>query len=47
MNKTDTNLLVVPNAGMPENQGGKAIYKMSPDDMAKALKGLSGRISQS
>ncbi|MBI3639676.1 MAG: homocysteine S-methyltransferase family protein [Thaumarchaeota archaeon] len=30
-------LLVVPNAGMPENQGGKAIYKMSPDEMAKAL----------
>ena len=31
-------LLVVPNAGMPENQGGKAVYKMSPDDMAKTLK---------
>ena len=31
-------LLVVPNAGMPENQGGKAVYKMSPDEMAKALK---------
>jgi 5-methyltetrahydrofolate--homocysteine methyltransferase len=30
-------LLVVPNAGMPENQGGKAVYKMSPDEMAKAL----------
>lgn len=30
-------LLVVPNAGMPENQGGKAVYKMSPSDMAKAL----------
>ena len=31
------NLLVVPNAGMPENQGGHAVYKMTPDDMAKAL----------
>lgn len=31
-------LLVIPNAGMPENQGGKAVYKMSPEEMAKALK---------
>ena len=31
-------LLVVPNAGIPENQGGKAVYKMSPEEMAKALK---------
>ena len=31
-------LLVVPNAGMPENVGGQAHYKMTPDDMAKALK---------
>lgn len=31
-------LLVVPNAGMPENQGGKAVYKMTPEDMAKTLK---------
>ena len=31
-------LLVVPNAGMPENVGGQAKYKMTPDDMAKALK---------
>jgi 5-methyltetrahydrofolate--homocysteine methyltransferase len=34
----DLPLLVVPNAGMPENQGGKAVYKMTPEDMAKALK---------
>ncbi len=32
------NLLVVPNAGMPENVGGQAVYKMTPDDMAKSLK---------
>ncbi len=30
-------LLVVPNAGMPENQGGRAVYKMTPGDMAGAL----------
>lgn len=30
-------LLVVPNAGMPENQGGQAIYKMTPDKMSDAL----------
>lgn len=27
-------LLVVPNAGMPENQGGRAVYKMEPKEMA-------------
>ena len=31
-------LLVIPNAGMPENVGGQAQYKMTPEDMAKALK---------
>jgi len=31
-------LLVVPNAGMPENVGGKAVYKMNPKEMAKNLK---------
>lgn len=30
-------LLVVPNAGMPENEGGRAVYKMSPEKMAEAL----------
>lgn len=33
----DHNILVVPNAGMPENEGGQAIYKMTPDAMAKSL----------
>lgn len=33
----DLNLLVVPNAGMPENEGGHAVYKMTPDKMAEAL----------
>ena len=31
------NLLVVPNAGMPENQGGQAVYKMTPETMGNAL----------
>jgi len=30
-------LLVVPNAGMPENVGGQAVYKMTPEKMASAL----------
>src|SRR5574338_170239 len=36
--QNDLNLLVVPNAGMPENVGGHAVYKMSPEKMADALK---------
>jgi 5-methyltetrahydrofolate--homocysteine methyltransferase len=36
--QNELNLLVVPNAGMPENEGGRAVYKMSPENMAKALK---------
>jgi len=31
------NILVVPNAGMPENEGGQAVYKMTPDKMGDAL----------
>ena len=30
-------LLVVPNAGMPENQGGRAVYKMAPQEMSKVM----------
>ena len=29
---------VLPNAGMPENVDGKAVYKLSPDDLATALR---------
>lgn len=36
--QNDLPLLVVPNAGMPENQGGHAVYKMGPEEMAKAMK---------
>jgi 5-methyltetrahydrofolate--homocysteine methyltransferase len=33
----DLPILVVPNAGMPLNEGGKAVYKMSPDQLSKKL----------
>ena len=36
--QNDLKLLVVPNAGMPENEGGHAVYKMTPEKMAEALK---------
>ena len=35
--QNEHNLLVVPNAGMPENQGGQAVYKMTPEKMGDAL----------
>ena len=30
-------ILVMPNAGMPHNDGGRAVYKMAPKDIAGAL----------
>jgi 5-methyltetrahydrofolate--homocysteine methyltransferase len=41
--QNDLPILVVPNAGMPENQGGKAVYKMSPAEMAKELENFIRR----
>ena len=35
--QNEHNLLVIPNAGMPENDGGQAVYKMTPDQMGDAL----------
>ena len=35
--QNEHNILVVPNAGMPENVGGQAVYKMTPEKMADAL----------
>lgn len=35
--QNELNLLVVPNAGMPENVGGQAEYKMTPEKMGEAL----------
>jgi 5-methyltetrahydrofolate--homocysteine methyltransferase len=31
---------VLPNAGMPENEDGRAVYKLSPDALAEALAGF-------
>lgn len=36
--QNDLKILVVPNAGMPENEGGHAVYKMTPEKMADALR---------
>jgi 5-methyltetrahydrofolate--homocysteine methyltransferase len=33
----DLPILVVPNAGMPQNDGGRAVYKMTPAEMSKIL----------
>ncbi len=41
--QNDLPILVVPNAGMPENQGGRAVYKMSPEEMAKVMKDFVSR----
>tara|TARA_B110000014_G_scaffold261072_1_gene252075 strand:+ start:820 stop:1770 length:951 start_codon:yes stop_codon:yes gene_type:complete len=30
-------LLIIPNAGMPENEDGHAVYKMTPEKMAESL----------
>jgi 5-methyltetrahydrofolate--homocysteine methyltransferase len=34
----DLPILVVPNAGMPQNVGGKAVYKMTPEDLALKMR---------
>lgn len=44
--QNDLKLLVVPNAGMPENEGGHAVYKMTPEKMAEALKDFITRYKQ-
>jgi 5-methyltetrahydrofolate--homocysteine methyltransferase len=33
----DLPILVMPNAGMPQNEGGRAVYKMGPREIAQAL----------
>ncbi|MFL6476795.1 MAG: homocysteine S-methyltransferase family protein [Nitrososphaera sp.] len=37
LSEQDLPILVMPNAGMPQNEGGRAIYKMTPRDIAEAL----------
>ena len=39
-------LLVIPNAGMPENEGGQAVYKMTPDKLASAFKSFLAEYPQ-
>lgn len=37
LSEQDLPLLVMPNAGMPQNEGGRAAYKMAPKEIAEAL----------
>jgi 5-methyltetrahydrofolate--homocysteine methyltransferase len=37
LSEQDLPILVMPNAGMPQNEGGRAIYKMTPNEIAEAL----------
>jgi 5-methyltetrahydrofolate--homocysteine methyltransferase len=37
LSEQDLPILVMPNAGMPQNEGGRAIYKMTPKEIAEAL----------
>lgn len=38
--ESDIPILVMPNAGMPENDSGVAVYKMTPKEMAAVMKGF-------
>jgi 5-methyltetrahydrofolate--homocysteine methyltransferase len=35
-------ILVMPNAGMPHNEGGRAVYKMAPKEIAGTLADFVG-----
>ncbi|MDQ3837618.1 MAG: homocysteine S-methyltransferase family protein [Thermoproteota archaeon] len=37
LSEQDLPILVMPNAGMPQNEGGRAVYKMTPIEIAEAL----------
>jgi len=37
LSEQDLPILVMPNAGMPQNEGGRAVYKMAPKEIATAL----------
>jgi 5-methyltetrahydrofolate--homocysteine methyltransferase len=37
LSEQDLPILVMPNAGMPQNEGGHAVYKMTPKEIAEAL----------
>jgi 5-methyltetrahydrofolate--homocysteine methyltransferase len=37
LSEQDLPILVMPNAGMPQNQGGRAVYRMTPKEISQAL----------
>jgi 5-methyltetrahydrofolate--homocysteine methyltransferase len=37
LSEQDLPILVMPNAGMPQNESGRAVYKMTPKEISKAL----------
>ncbi len=41
--QSEHDILVVPNAGMPENEGGSAVYKMTPEEMGRIMGGFLER----
>ena len=43
---SEHSLLIVPNAGIPENADGDAVYTMTPDDMCKTMKRILDRYSK-
>ena len=43
LSEQDLPILVMPNAGMPHNEGGRAVYKMSAKDIAGALTEFVGK----
>lgn len=42
----DLPILMVPNAGMPHNEGGRAVYRMTPAEMAQKLEDSVMRFAQ-
>ena len=43
LDEQDLPILVMPNAGMPHNEGGRAVYMMAPKDIANALAEFVGK----
>jgi 5-methyltetrahydrofolate--homocysteine methyltransferase len=37
LGEQDLPILVMPNAGMPHNEGGRAVYKMDPGEIAERM----------
>lgn len=33
--KSSREISILPNAGLPQNEGGHAVYKLSPEELAK------------